>query len=85
MIRVGMVGMFPLVAKAERRRRLGDVEIHPYSYHARSAPSWPSHVTPLERRHHPTGFWLAPILVAHVAVVPDSCFNVVVVIIDVES
>jgi lipopolysaccharide transport system ATP-binding protein len=59
MIRVGMVGtfdvanfddlLFPLVAKAELRRRLGDVEIHPYSCHARSAPSWPFHVTPLER------------------------------------
>ncbi len=115
MIRVGMVGtfdvanfgdlLFPLVARAELRRRLGDVEIHPYWYHARSAASWPFHVAPLERLpeevetldlllvgggdivrfdalvalgyqpsssaiHHPTGFWLAPILVAHVAGVP---------------
>lgn len=115
MIRVGMVGtfdvanfgdlLFPLVARAELRRRLGDVEIRPYSYQARSAASWPFHVAPLERLpedaegldlllvgggdiirfdtlvalgykpsssaiHHPTGFWLAPILVAQVAGVP---------------
>ena len=115
MIRVGMVGtfdvanfgdlLFPLVAQAELRRRLGEVKIRPYSYHARSAASWPFHVAPLERLpeevetlnlllvgggdivrfdalvalgyqpgssviHHPTGFWLAPILIAHVAGVP---------------
>ena len=115
MIRVGMVGtfdvanfgdlLFPLIARAELRRRLGEVEIHPYSYHARSVASWPFHVAPLQRLpeevatldlllvgggdivrfdrlvalgyqpsssaiHHPTGFWLSPILVARVAGVP---------------
>lgn len=115
MLRIGMVGtfdvanfgdlLFPLVARHELARRLGPVEIRPFSYHARSAPSWPFDVIPLERLpaelpsldlllvgggdiirfdarvardyrpsspriHHPTGFWLAPIFMAHVANVP---------------
>ena len=114
-IRIGMVGtfdvanfgdlLFPLIARQELARRLGPVEIHPYSYNARSAASWPFAVSPLERLpaevgtldlllvgggdiirldplialnyrpgspdiHHPTGFWLAPILLAHTAKVP---------------
>ena len=115
MLRIGMVGtfdvanfgdlLFPLVARQELARRLGPVEIRPFSYHARSAPSWPFDVIPLERLatelpsldlllvgggdiirfdarmargyypsspriHHPTGFWLSPIFLAHVANVP---------------
>jgi len=114
-IRIGMVGtfdvanfgdlLFPLIALHELSRRLGPVEIVPYSYHARSASSWPFAVTSLERLphevaslnlllvgggdiirfdplvaldyrpdspniHHPTGFWLAPILFACTAGVP---------------
>jgi homopolymeric O-antigen transport system ATP-binding protein len=113
--RIGMVGgfdvanfgdlLFPLVAREELARRLSQVEIRPFSYHARSAPAWPFDVIPLERLatelpsldlllvgggdiirfdshvargylpsspriHHPTGFWLAPILMAHAANVP---------------
>jgi hypothetical protein len=112
MIRVGMVGtfdvenfgdlLFPLIAGRELRARLGDAAVTAFSYHARSAPSWPFDVAPLERLpaalqtldlllvgggdivrfddgvalsyrpgspgvHHPTGFWLAPILLAHAA------------------
>src|SRR5688572_13223564 len=114
-IRIGMVGtfdvanfgdlLFPLVARQELARRLGPVEICPYSYNARSAASWPFAVSPLDRLaaeigtldlllvgggdiirfdplialnyrpnspdiHHPTGFWLAPIFLAHTAKVP---------------
>jgi polysaccharide pyruvyl transferase len=113
--RIGMVGtfdvanfgdlLFPLLARHELGRRLGEVEIRPFSYHARSAPAWPFDVIPLERLstelpsldlllvgggdiirfdsrvardyrpsspriHHPTGFWLAPIFMAHAARVP---------------
>lgn len=114
-VRIGMVGtfdvanfgdlLFPLVAQAELARRLGAVEIVPYSYNARSANRWPFDVRPLEclpaevgslqlllvgggdivrfdhlvaldyvpgspAIHHPTGFWLAPIFLAHTARVP---------------
>lgn len=114
-MRIGMVGtfdvsnfgdlLFPLVAHEELSRRLGAIEIRPYSYNARSAASWPFEVRALERLpaeigsldllligggdiirfdplvalgygprapgiHHPTGFWLAPILLAHTARVP---------------
>src|SRR6266545_1494386 len=58
-IRIGMVGtfdvanfgdqLFPLVARQELTRRLGPVEIRPYSYNARSAASWPFAVSPLDR------------------------------------
>jgi lipopolysaccharide transport system ATP-binding protein len=115
MLRIGMTGtfdlanfgdlLFPLVARHELERRLGPVEIRPFSYHARSAPSWPFDVAPLDqlakelpsldlllvgggdiirfdplvapnyyptspRVHHPTGFWLGPIFLAHAASVP---------------
>ncbi len=33
--------LFPLVAEHELRRRLGDLELVRYSYHERSAASWP--------------------------------------------
>jgi len=114
-IPIGMVGtfdvanfgdqLFPLVARQQLERRLGPVEIRPYSYNARSAASWPFAVRPLDRLpaeigaldllligggdiirfdplvalnyrpgspdiHHPTGFWLAPIFLAHTANVP---------------
>jgi lipopolysaccharide transport system ATP-binding protein len=114
-IRIGMVGtfdvanfgdlLFPLIAHQELSRRLGPVEIRPYSYNARSAPPWPFAVSPVERLaaeivtldlllvgggdiirfdplvalnyrpgsadiHHPTGFWLGPIFLAHTAKVP---------------
>ena len=97
--------LFPLIARHELERRLGPVEIRPYSYHACSAESWPFAVMPLGRLpadirsldlllvgggdiirfdplvaldygpespdiHHPTGFWLAPIFIAHTANVP---------------
>ena len=97
--------LFPLIARHERERRLGPVEIRPYSYNARSPASWPFAVSPLDRLaaeegtldlllvgggdtirfdplvalryrpgspdiHHPTGFWLAPIFLAHTANVP---------------
>ncbi len=58
-IRIGMVGtfdvanfgdqLFPLLAHHELTRRLGAVEIVPYSYNARAAASWPFAVSPLER------------------------------------
>jgi lipopolysaccharide transport system ATP-binding protein len=33
--------LFPLIAEAELIERLGRVELHRFSYHARSAPEWP--------------------------------------------
>lgn len=49
--RIGIVGtfdienygdlLFPLIARAELEERLGDVEIHPLSYHPKSPPDWP--------------------------------------------
>ncbi len=49
--RIGIVGtfdvrnygdlLFPLIAEAELRQRLGAVKIHPYSYHAQVRPDWP--------------------------------------------
>ncbi|HYK03791.1 MAG TPA: polysaccharide pyruvyl transferase family protein [Thermoanaerobaculia bacterium] len=88
--------LFPLIAEAELRRRLGDVKLHRFSYRARV---WPYEVTPVADLpkiapsldglligggflirfdkdvapgyfppspdvHHPTGYWLAPALVA---------------------
>ena len=41
--------LFPLIAHHELARRLGAVEIRPYSYNARSAASWPFAVSPLDR------------------------------------
>lgn len=39
--------LFPILAEAELRERLGDVELHRFSYHARSAAEWPYAVTSL--------------------------------------
>jgi lipopolysaccharide transport system ATP-binding protein len=35
----------PLIAEVELRRRLGDVTIRPFSYHAKRTPEWPYDVT----------------------------------------
>lgn len=53
--RIGIVGtfdvrnygdlLFPLIAEAELRRRLGAVNIQPFSYHAKQPPDWPYAVT----------------------------------------
>jgi Rps23 Pro-64 3,4-dihydroxylase Tpa1-like proline 4-hydroxylase len=53
--RIGIVGtfdvrnygdlLFPLIAEAELRQRLGAVKIHPFSYHAQEPPDWPYVVT----------------------------------------
>ena len=53
--RIGVVGtfdvrnygdlLFPLIAEAELRQRLGAVTIHPFSYHAKEPPDWPYAVT----------------------------------------
>lgn len=37
--------LFPLIAEAELRRRLGSVRLHAFSYHPRTAPQWPYDVT----------------------------------------
>lgn len=37
--------LFPLIAEAELRQRLGAVKIHPLSYHAKEPPDWPYAVT----------------------------------------
>jgi lipopolysaccharide transport system ATP-binding protein len=94
--------LFPLIAEAELRRRLGDVTLHRFSYRARSwpyqvtsvadlpkiAPSLdglligggflirfdkdvaPGYFPPSPYIHHPTGYWLAPALVALQSGVP---------------
>ena len=59
MTRVAIVGtfdvenfgdlLFPIIAEHELRRRLGDVEVVPYSYHDRRAPDWPYDVKSLQR------------------------------------
>jgi lipopolysaccharide transport system ATP-binding protein len=33
--------LFPLLAEYELRARLGEVELHRFSYHARTSPTWP--------------------------------------------
>jgi lipopolysaccharide transport system ATP-binding protein len=33
--------LFPLIAEAELTKRLGSVNLHPFSYHARTPPDWP--------------------------------------------
>jgi homopolymeric O-antigen transport system ATP-binding protein len=40
--------LFPIVAQRELVARLGDVDLVPYSYHARDAPMWPYPVRSLE-------------------------------------
>jgi hypothetical protein len=37
--------LFPLIAEAELAERLGAVELHRFSYHARTPPDWPYTVT----------------------------------------
>ncbi|HEY0371381.1 MAG TPA: polysaccharide pyruvyl transferase family protein, partial [Thermoanaerobaculia bacterium] len=37
--------LFPLIAEAELRRRLGAVQVQAFSYHERRAPEWPYDVT----------------------------------------
>lgn len=37
--------LFPLIAEAELGHRLGRVELHRFSYHARTTPDWPYAVT----------------------------------------
>jgi lipopolysaccharide transport system ATP-binding protein len=39
--------LFPLIAEKELKQRLGEVKIHPFSYHAKSMPDWPYEVTSL--------------------------------------
>ena len=52
---VGLVGtldvdnygdqLFPLIAEAELEDRLGQVQLHRFSYHAKTAAAWPYEVT----------------------------------------
>ncbi|MCU1228608.1 MAG: hypothetical protein JWO97_1492 [Acidobacteria bacterium] len=37
--------LFPLIAEAELRERLGAVKLHRFSYHAKTPPDWPYAVT----------------------------------------
>jgi lipopolysaccharide transport system ATP-binding protein len=111
---VGLVGtfdvenygdlLFPLIAEAELKERLGEIEIRCFSYGARTEDRWPfpvTSVTELPRLaagldgllvgggflvrfdkgvapgygpppgiHHPTGYWLSPVLIAHQHGVP---------------
>src|ERR1700728_345916 len=39
--------LFPLVAEMELSRRLGEIELTGFSYHAKTAPPWPYAVTPV--------------------------------------
>jgi lipopolysaccharide transport system ATP-binding protein len=39
--------LFPIIAEAELRKRLGQVMLHALSYHAKSPPDWPYPVTPV--------------------------------------
>lgn len=39
--------LFPIIAEAELRKRLGRVTLHALSYHAKSPPEWPYPVTPV--------------------------------------
>jgi hypothetical protein len=39
--------LFPLIARAELTKRLGSVEVHPFSYNAKALPAWPYTVTSL--------------------------------------
>ncbi|MBI5157021.1 MAG: polysaccharide pyruvyl transferase family protein [Acidimicrobiia bacterium] len=97
--------LFPIIARAELEKRLGPLTLEPFSYHAKSATSWPYAVHPLTDlpaaaaglhvilvgggdlirfdkdvapgyrpptpdMHHPTGYWLAPMLVGAQAGAP---------------
>src|SRR6266849_639891 len=37
--------LFPLIAEAELRARLGSVNLRAFSYHAKTSPEWPFGVT----------------------------------------
>ncbi len=37
--------LFPIIAEAELAERLGSVTLHRFSYHAKTPPHWPYHVT----------------------------------------
>ena len=37
--------LFPLIAEAELKRRLGEVTLHRFSYHSKTPPFWPYEVT----------------------------------------
>ena len=39
--------LFPLIAEAELRERLGTVTLHRFSYNARTPPDWPYTITSL--------------------------------------
>jgi len=91
--------LFPIIAEAELTKRLGPVNIYPFSYGKKSSSSWPYEVESLEKLpdsisaldgvliggghlirfdkfvapnyfpptahiHHPTGYWLTPMLLA---------------------
>src|SRR6478672_1343700 len=43
--------LFPLIAENELKQRLGEVKIHPFSYHAKAFPDWPYDVTSLTDLH----------------------------------
>lgn len=109
MLKIGIFGtfdvqnygdlLFPLIAEYELQKRLGQVQIQPFSYHSKSAANWyypvtsledlptqmslldgvliggghiirfdkgiaPGYLPPSTQIHHPTGYWLAPILIA---------------------
>jgi lipopolysaccharide transport system ATP-binding protein len=40
--------LFPLIAQAELRCRLGNVNVRPFSYHARTPPDWPYEVESIQ-------------------------------------
>lgn len=97
--------LFPMMAEYELSKRLGDVKIHPFSYHAKTSQNWIYNVQsladlpekihhldgvliggghiirfdkqvainyfpPVEDIHHPTGYWLTPMLLALQANIP---------------
>jgi lipopolysaccharide transport system ATP-binding protein len=97
--------LFPLIARAQLAARLGDIELVPYSYHARRRPRWyldveaiqdfaaaagsfdavligGGHIIRFDKGvayayqppnaaiHHPTGYWLAPALIAQQRDIP---------------
>lgn len=39
--------LFPMIAEAELRERLGSIDLHKYSYHQKSTPEWPFQITSL--------------------------------------
>src|SRR6185295_13271983 len=47
--------LFPLIAEAELTKRLGRVEVHAFSYHAKKRPEWPYTVTSVTELPHLIG------------------------------